>query len=407
MKPSTRKIMIAALLIFSFNGWAQLPSWGMTENQYLQTDFSNKMADIGAQAYKQNWLLKITAPADWHNTIRNALTNTGERDVQMSFTDSLYKSIAISAVKGAKVAKISSSSNGNATVQKQVIIEKPEIDTEVEAPDFGDTDFNSNGKELLEGIGTMEITVPTANATSKEAVAEKTPTEPATPVKETPPPVTEPAVAAEPAPTPQAAVPAQEQAVIGSEEVLERNKEDLRKRHARTKRVEKTLSYSSIKRKDELFIKGSVVLVKRFINQGVVLFYWMKEPYDPAIHKLVEKGSGKYQKDPEAVAGDTPDEKKKVEVVEEVKPTNLDFIAVDTAADDQDDLRRTHVRNKRVGLSISVNQLKEDDVLYVKNQTVLVERPLTSSQSTYFWLVGETTISREVVRKGDNKFIIK
>ena len=403
MKPSTQRIMITALLIFSFNSWAQLPSWGMTENQYMQTDFSNKMADIGAQAYKNNWLLKVTAPADWHNTIRNALTNTGERDVQMSFTDSLYKSIAISAVKGAKVAKISSSSNGNATVQKQVIIEKPEIDTEVEAPDFGDTDFNSNGNELLEGIGTMEITVPAANATSKDTVRETVPAQPATPVKETPPPVTQPAVIA----TPQAAASAEDQASDGSAENLERNKEDLRKRHARTKRVEKTLSYSNIKRKDELFIKGSVVLVKRFINQGVVLFYWMKEPYDPTVHKLVEKGSGKYQKDPEAIAGDTPEEVKKVAAVKEVKPTSLDFIAVDTVEEDQDDLRRSHARNKRVELSISVNQLKEDDVLFVKNQTILVERPITSSQSTYFWLVGETTISREVVRKGDNKFIIK
>ncbi len=403
MKKSTRKIMITALLLVSFVSWAELPSWGMTENQYKLPNFSNKMADIGAQAYKNNWLLKVTAPTDWHSTIRNALTNTGERDVQMTFKDSLYQSISISAVKGAKVAKISAS-NGNTTVQKQVIIEKPEIDTEVEAPDFGDTSFNNNSNELLEGIGTMEITVPAAN----ERTVDKSPVQ----VEEPAPAATLPVVSApqEPAPSKPAVKPvvAQTPGNGNTSENIEQIKEDLRKRHARTKRVNKELSYTNIKGKDELFIKGPVVLVKRFINQGVVLYFWMKEAYDPTVHKLIEKGSGKYQKDPAALVGETPSvEKKAEEVVKEVAVTNLDFIAVDTVEEDQDDLRRSHARNKRVELSISVNQLKEDDVLFVKNQTILVERPITSSQSTYFWLVGETTIAREVVRKGDNKFIIK
>jgi hypothetical protein len=150
------------------------------------------------------------------------------------------------------------------------------------------------------------------------------------------------------------------------------------------------------------------VLIKRFINRGVVLFFWMKEAYDPSIHKLVEKGSGKYQKDPEAVAGDqVTDADEQVEEAVEITPTNLDFVAVDNVVEDQDDLRRSHARNRRVDLSISASQLKSDDILYVQNQTVLVERPITSSQSTYFWLVGDTTINMEVERTGDNEFEIK
>ncbi|MGJ8663775.1 MAG: hypothetical protein ACSHWU_08995, partial [Marinicella sp.] len=156
------------------------------------------------------------------------------------------------------------------------------------------------------------------------------------------------------------------------------------------------------------FIKDSVVLIKRFVNQGVVLYFWMKEDYDPQNHKLIEKGSGKYKKDDEAIAGETPEEKAQEQVVEEViKETNLDFIAVDDMVEDQDDLRRDYGRNKRVDHSINASQLKEDDVLYVQNQTVLVVRPITRSQNVYLWLVGDTTINREVERKDDNMFIIK
>ena len=128
-----KKLMICVLLITSINSWAQLPSWGMTEIQYKMPNFETKMSEIGAQAYDNNWLLKVTAPADWHNKIRMALSNGGERDVQVSFNDSVHQSITISAAKGAKVAKISSSSS-NATVQKQVVIDKPESVNLVKPP---------------------------------------------------------------------------------------------------------------------------------------------------------------------------------------------------------------------------------------------------------------------------------
>lgn len=384
----------------------ELPSWGMTENQYKLPNFANKMSEIGEVAEKNNWQLKVTAPADWHSTIRSALTKMGERDVQMSFKDSVYKSISISAAPGAKIAKISPSTT-NTTVQKQVVIDKPQIDTEVDAPDFGDTSFESNKEELLENLAEIELKVPTVqSAPVKTIKSEPTPTASNNPAQiaatkpaEVSSPVTQPPVVNAPVtPTPASDV----NNVV---ENIEENKEVLRKRHARTKRVDKKLSYANIKSKDELFIKGSVVLVKRFINQGVVLYFWMKEAYDPTVHKLVEKGSGKYQKDPEAVKGDTPG--KKVVEEKEIAPTKLDFVAVDSAIDDQDDLRRENIRNKRVDYTITAEKLKKGDILYVKNQTVLVERRLSQAQSAYYWLLGDTTITKEVERKNDHKFIIK
>lgn len=368
---------------------AELPSWGLTESQYKLPNFNKRMGEIGKQASDNNWQLRVTAPADWHGNIRNALTNIGERDVQMSLKDSVYQSISITAAPGAKIAKISPSSSSNTTVQKQVVIDKPQIDTAVEAPDFGETAFASNSEDLLENLPEIDLGVPATTPTTPAVTAT---------TRSTATPVSKPAVQK---PTPVAAVPASAAAMVSE------NKEFLRKRHARTKRVDKELSYASINAKDELFIKDSVVLIKRFVNQGVVLYFWMKESYDPAVHKLVERGSGKFKKDANAVAGDQPAAKPVVETKQVIDPTQLNFVAVDTMVEDQDDLRREYIRNKRVDYTISANNLQKGDMLYIQNQTVLVERELSQAQSAYYWLVGDTTITQEVETKGDNSFEIK
>lgn len=385
-----KKILSITLLFFSTLVLAELPSWGMTENQYKLPNFNNKMKEIGAQAAKNDWLLKITAPKDWHQKIRTGLTDAGAVDVQVNFKDSLHQSISITAAPGIKMARVSPSTT-NTTVQKQVVIDKPEIDTEVEAPEFGKIEIESNGDELLESINNIEITIPEVSANTQVAAAKEMDDE----------------STQNPQDTNNTKQPMANASLVNDEESsVEESKEKLRKRYARTKRVDKELSYDYIKSKDDLFIDGSVVLVKRFINQGVVLYYWMKESYDPNVHKLVEKGSGKYQKDPAAETGMKP-KKKPEPVVEESVVTNLDFVAVDTDIDSQDELRKDYTRNKSVGVNIRADQLKEGDLLYVLNQTVLVERPITRVQSAYFWLVGETSIPREVERKDDNRFIVR
>lgn len=384
-----KRILSITLLLISTITLAQLPSWGMTENQFKLPNFNSKMKEIGVQAEKNNWLLKITAPKDWHNKIRTGLTDAGALDLQVNFKDSLHQSITITAAPGLKMAKVTPSTTSNATVQKQVVIDKPEIDTEVDAPEFGKIEIESNTEELLESINNIELEMPKPEMSAVKADSNNQ-------VK----------------PTTTVSQPVNTQAAGQNAEIqeddasIEERKESLRKRHARSKQVDKSISYDNIRSKDDLYIEGDVVLVKRFINQGVVIYYWMTELYDPSIHMLVEKGSGKYQKDPSATQGDETEEEDEP-VVEENTVTNLDFVAIDTDIDTQDELRKDYARNKRVDVNIKADQLKEDDILYVMNDTVLVERPITSTQSAYFWLVGETSIPREVERKDDNRFIIR
>ena len=400
-----KKIIFITMLIISTSSWAELPSWGMTEDQYKLPNFATKMNEIGEQAAQNTWLLKITAPKDWHNSIRAGLTDSGARDVQINFKDSLYQSMAISAAAGIKLNNVSTSSSPAEPVQKQVIMDKPEIDTEIEAPVFEKIDIQSNTDALLEN---MDLTVPSAikpaqviKPTTSAPVTTKPVAEQAEQIQASVEPIVAETVDATPS-------PAVKPEVIVSDEVKEQeNREDLRNKYARNKRVDKSINYENITNDDELFLQDKVVLVKRFVNQGVVLYFWMSESYNPSVHKLIEKGSGKYQKDPSAPKANSNTSPAEVAEEKVVTITDLDFVAVDTERYDQDDLRRDYARNKLVDTKISASQLKKDDLLYVKNNTVMVERPITRAQSAYYWLVGETKITSEVERLDDNRFVIK
>ena len=75
----------------------------------------------------------------------------------------MYKSVAISAAPGAKIAQISKAKN-NVEVQKQVVMDKPEINTDIEAPEFDSNSFNNNTEELLNDMKQLEINVPKPSA---------------------------------------------------------------------------------------------------------------------------------------------------------------------------------------------------------------------------------------------------
>ena len=84
---------------------AELPSWGLTKQQYESSEVVTRLVEIGKIANKKNYKLSITAPMDWHEKIRNNLTQENKLQVQLIFKDSLYESVSLVAEKGTKLIK--------------------------------------------------------------------------------------------------------------------------------------------------------------------------------------------------------------------------------------------------------------------------------------------------------------
>ncbi|MCW8870945.1 MAG: hypothetical protein OQK49_09595 [Proteobacteria bacterium] len=394
-----KKLLLLMILLASQVGAKELPSWGMTESQYKMPNFVSKMQQIGSQAVSNDWLLKITAPKDWHSKIRMALSHRGEKNVQINFKDSLYKSITITATPGMALKSSNSQNQQPAVAKKQVVIEKPEMDTEIEAPEF-ENDFKAD--DILADMGEIELTIPSnGNAANEPVNATKKPTSEDDAVEKI--------VTKEESKLPQTA---QFTVENSDKEAL---KENLRKRYARGKAVDKSISYDHITDQDDLYVADDVVLVKRYVNRGVAVYYWMKEAYDPNQHRLTEKGSGKYVKTVDATVQtgqSRPQSLSSQESDSDIKIENpasevFNFVAVIDNQDVQDQLRRDFIRNKAVNNTLKASQLKSEDILYVSDKTVLVERPLGNSRSAYYWLEGDTTMQKSIEHKGAQKFVIQ
>lgn len=388
------KTLMVIILLTGVVVAKELPSWGMTESQYKMPNFTNKMQKIGDQAVKNDWLLKITAPKDWHGKIRAALSQQGAKNVQINFKDSLYKSITISATPGMELKSTTVKTTQPAVAKKQVVIDKPEMDTEIEAPEF---DNNFKAGDILADMDELELTLPDNGKTEKKprqithasnqqvvkADSRETSNQPE---------------------TSQSDAQNQDKALI---------KENLRKRYARSKTVDRTISYENITDEDELFVSDDVVLVKRYVNRGVAIYYWMQEAYNPETHHLIDKGSGKFAKigdassDSEKPIADNRSTDEDSGKIDNPAAKFFDFVAVTDDLDRQDQLRRDYIRNKSVNNTIKASQLNPKDILYVSNHTVLVERPLGNSRSAYFWLVGDTRIEQPIEHTGPNKFVIQ
>ncbi|WP_154221905.1 hypothetical protein [Marinicella rhabdoformis] len=398
-----KKLLILSMLLMSAVVLAQLPSWGMTEQQYKMPNRPAKLEDIGKEAVNNKWQLKVIAPQAWHSNIRAGLSKGGERNVMMTFKDSLHQSVSITATKAKYMGQTVKSSGNNQVVQKQVVIDdKPEIDTTVERPEFGD--------EFMAGKPTVaEVEIDMALPKSEHKVVKNAP-KPTKTVSQ-PKPVQKPVVKPEPKSVAVVEVEPEAGEVETEEEradeVRDAAKTYLRKRYAKNKKANGTLSYGSITEDDELYIKDNVVLIVREKNSRT-FYYWMKGTFDQSVHAIKHKSQERYEKTEAAVAvvkaASSKADDSKSEVVER---TSLVFTAVDDVSSDQDVLRRDHIRNKAVTKAYSAEQLKSGDLVYTRNDTALVVRRLSRTNEIYFWLKGDVNITENIEMMKPDEFKIK
>lgn len=398
-----KKIFLSSLLLLSTAVWAQLPSWGMTEQQYKMPNRPAKLADIGKEAVKNKWQLKVIAPQAWHSSLRAGLSKGGERNVMMTFKDSLHQSVSITATKAKHMGQTVKSSSNDQVVQKQVVIEdKPEIDTTVERPEFDD--------EFMTGKPTVaKVDLDMALPKTEHKVVKNT----AKPPKKVSQP--KPEVKPQPKPQPKPVVaPVKPKADVTKDVVeqsvdvdVEAAKTYLRKRYAKNKKANGSLSYGSITEDDELYIKDNVVLIVREKNSRT-FYYWMKGMFDKSTHAFKHKSQEKYEKTEAAVAvvkaasSKTGDGKS-----DAVERTSLVFTAVDDVTSDKDILRRDHIRNKAVNKAYSADKLKSGDLIYTRNNTALVVRRLSRTNEIYFWLKGEVNVTENITMMKPDEFKIK
>ncbi len=398
--------VIISILFMSMAALAQLPSWGMTQQQYRMPNHKTKLAEIGAQAAEHNWQLKITAPKDWHNEIRSGLTQDGAINVMMVVQDSLHNSISIIASEAKQMGRTVNPVSQQMVKKQAVVNDEIEIDTTVERPDF-DEEFSTDKPALAEVELDMELLQPNHQNDKKEETNTIKPVEAETPSKELETTQTE----IQPKKDTEETIVSSSVATMD----LEDTKNYLRKRYAKNRRVDNSLPYSSIEPEDELYMKDGLVLVVRE-NNNRPFYYWMNELFDPQSHNLKNTSHEKFTKinsDTENNETTSAVESKVVKTMNQTAENRpprthktLDFKAIIGHSDDQSILKKKHTKNKGVRLSIKPSELQKGDKLFVQNETVLVIRQWSDTNILYFWLEGDTSLIKSAALESENEFII-
>ena len=392
-----RTFTIVCLLLISLTAVAQeLPSWGVTKEQFQAADGKNKLNEIGSEAAKKNWRLIVSAPRDWHGGIRKYLTRDGNVGVNISFKDTVYESISILAAKnnGSAAATVSSQSQ-NAVRNKQVVVDKPDIEVDVEAPDVSNIAVETEDMAAGEVIGVdlshlnqakirkdnRKDTRPPAQRKfeqNRRAAANK----PVAGPKPKPEPKVEPTP---PKPQPVTAVAA----TASPEDAAAKAREYLQKEYARNEGVAHQLTRaSSLKKGDYIYTRNGQVLIKRFLSNNVHRFFWFENTLDLSAANLKKVTDERYRVTEPFAADGQP------VVAEEPAPVEPVMInAEEQNLNDQKDLRSKFARNQTVSVNIRPDQLRKGDYLYVQGQTVLVKRDIGRGIFKYFWLTGEFDLS--------------
>ena len=407
-----RLMTIVCLLSVSLMAVAQeLPSWGVTKEQFESASGKNKLNDIGKQASGKNWRLIVTAPRDWHGGIKKYITKDGDMNVNISFKDTVYESISILAAKNTVnngVSATPSSQSQNTVRSKQVVVDKPDIEVDIEAPDVSNISVDAAEMSSDEVIGVdlshienakikKESRKNTRPLAQRKFVENKKKNKPVAGPKPQP-------KAEKPAPVPAKPQPVTAVAATTSSpnDVAVEARNYLQKEYARNDGIAHSLKrVSSLKKGDYIYTRDNEVLIKRFLSNNVHRFFWLEAPLDLNAPNLKKVSDERYRV---SSAFDST-----VEAVAEVKQEPEVPVMINTAEqseNDQKDLRSKYARNQTVKVNIKPEQLRKDDLLYVQGQTVLVKRDIGRGIYKYFWLTGEFDLSA-ADRTSENAYKVK
>ncbi|WP_395376616.1 hypothetical protein [Marinicella sp. W31] len=409
-----RIFMILCLLSVSLIAVAQeLPSWGVTKEQFQGATGKNKLNEIGKEASQKKWRLIVSAPRDWHSGIRKYITKDGSVNVNISFKDTVYESISILAAKnnGANaVTATPSSQSQNAVRSKQVVVDKPDIEVAVEAPDVSNISVDAGEMSSDDVIGVdlshlkdakikRDNRKDTRPLSQRKFVENKNRNRPVAGKKQAP-------KVEAPEPTPEPAKPQPVTAVAATsstDDVAATARAYLQKEYARNDGISHSLSrISSLKKGDYIYTRDNQVLIKRFLSNNIHRFYWLETTIDLTAANLKKVSDERYRVSaPFSSAGEA--------VVESQPEKPAEPVMINTAEqsqNDQKELRSKHARNQTVKVNIMPEQLRKGDLLFVRGQTVLVKRDIGRGIFKYFWLTGEFDLSA-ADRTSENAYKVK
>ncbi len=391
--------LTALVLCLPVHAAKEWPSWGVTQSQFETSEGVSRLQQIGKEARKSRLKLTITAPESWHSKIRQSLNLGNKDEVNAVFRDTALQSIAITSERDTQSISAPQQNNTTYTARKQVVVDKPVIDSDVEKPDFdvqGITDYSKDNDILKNEIANMEFNHPVEK--SKVKIVKQSPAE-------------------------QTTAPA-----------ARNSKEYLQLKYANNSVINNAIESAKLVAGDELFVKDDAILVKRLIHRGRYKYYWLLDGIDLTASGVKQRDEDRYRIEAEYLQAEAETTPKAAPtratasvnvgsdavVPASARPTQQPVPGNNTpgglmwiSANDSDyesrrEVAKKYAAGKVIERSMKVEDLERRDKLFVKDSTVLVRRIISRGEYTYYyWLDGDINLQDQRISGSDGVYMVE
>jgi hypothetical protein len=410
-------------------GQAPVAQLDITPDQLLGGSADEQLREYGARAVAENLAVSVTAPGYWRALVVEQIeAGAGEANISLSFRETIIESVIVRLSNRTDAQGTASSAT---TTQASPASSGP-VGPAPEAPKREDREDMARSeaalksrtresvaanaapvmpdtRQILQPSYRPTLTVPMEKSTATFAespeispsdipeeagapdVASESEPEPQEQVAITNPPTTiqEPAVQPEPVENPADSDSA--------------NRASLERRLTSGDSIEKTLTVDQLRRDDQLFKTGDLVVVVRSSRIGRNL-YWLEGEFElednPDVRKI-QPGKYLMKRRPRAAKAESD------ETVADAGPVPGVDIESDQVVDVRTEMEARYNGGRPVDNSLSISNLRVDDILYVGDGLIMILRRDHTHLRRY-WLDEELDLSREELEmQGSNKYRVR
>ena len=416
---------------------SDMPSFQYDATEYFADKELKKVREATQLAVKNHWQMRITAPAEWHDKLMQAVTEAAAgKPVKVDFTNTIIESVVINLSKAKKPARKAKKRPAVSKKRAPAALTAPTVsrpkgtkpsrdgvfgsatqavmmdEVKPHMPDLGKAPAQSSkagsrqAKPAAQDNAGTENRPETQGETQAETQAKNvTDIQPAkaaqapTPVAGKPTAETPPSAVADETRTASTAIQAVAPATTGDSQGAEAvsPRQWLQDTYLQGKAVERELSIEKIRNDDQIMVRDGQFLLVRF-SHGRRAGWWLKSPVDLTSSALKKIGTDKYRVE------------NKIRLVKDSRTMNRTKEAADAAGspasvsleEERKRLEKRYNKGRKIKKTLLPKNIHKDDTIIVGNGLKVLLRSERDGSLRRYWLDGEVNLENTDVFRQDS-----
>ncbi len=388
---------------------SDMPSFQYDANEFYADKDLKKVAEATRLAVANNWQMRITAPAEWHDKLMAVVKQTAAgKPVTVDFTNTIIESVVINLSR-AKKPLTRKKQRPKPRKSKPAALTAPKVSRlKAEKPSrdgvFAETTSPMTLDEIKPAMPKQQKSPGSATQTTPAgtAIASDTGSVPPAEKADQAPPTSEQALAKPVVVSP--AVENEAGSTKGSEAKSPEAageappREWLQNNYLHGKAVTRQLSIEKIRNDDQIMVRDGEYLLVRF-SHGRRDGWWLKSPVDLTSVGLKKIGKDKYRVENKIRL--VKDTRKMLKAKPETNAVNSPAAAVNLE-EERLRLQKLYNKGRQIKKTLLPKNIHKDDIIIVGNGLKLLIRSERDGSLRRYWLEGDVNLENTDVFHQDS-----